>query len=182
MIANISFNASYGLIFSFYSEEKIKDMFDSEAIEKIRLHLIQNHLTIALAESVTAGLMQSAFASAEMASEFFQGGVTAYNIDQKVNLLKIDRKTGEECNCVSPEISEQMAAGAISLFKSDFGISITGYATPVPESDFRLYAYFTISKNGKKLLSDKLKGGDQKPLDVQIRYVNEILKKFAGII
>lgn len=157
-------------------------MFDPDATEKIRLYLIQNHLTLAVAESVTAGLLQSAFASAEMASEFFQGGITAYNIDQKVNLLKINRKTGEACNCVSAATSDKMADGVISLFKSDYGISVTGYATPVPESEFKIFAYFTITAKGKTLLRDKLTGGDHKPLDVQIKYVNEILKKFAEVI
>jgi nicotinamide-nucleotide amidase len=155
-------------------------MFDSESLEKIREHLITYKLKLAVAESVTAGFMQAAFASAEQASEFFEGGITAYNIDQKVRHLGIDRKKGEQCNCVSAETASQMAAGVIKMFESDYGISVTGYATPVPESGNNLYAFFCVRNREKIIIEGKINAEGLQPEAAQLKYVNEIIGTFAN--
>lgn len=94
--------------------------------------LAEPRLTLAVAESVTAGNVQARIAAISGASKFFLGGVTAYTIDQKVKLLRVDRVAAEKVNCVSAEIAEQMAAGVCELFGSDLGVATTGYAEPSP--------------------------------------------------
>lgn len=96
------------------------------------LMLAAPRLTVAAAESVTAGNIQARIAAISGASKFFLGGVTAYTIDQKVNLLRVDRAAAEKVNCVSAEIAEQMACGVCELFGSDLGVATTGYAEPSP--------------------------------------------------
>lgn len=157
-------------------------MFNSETIEKIKEHLVRNKETLAVAESVTAGFLQAAFASAELASEFFEGGITAYNIDQKIRHLHIDRQKGVATNCVSNDTANEMATGVCRLFDCDWGISITGYATPVPESGFKLFAYFAISKGNEVKFSDRIELGDEKPLDGQLIYVNKIVDNFQQVL
>ena len=49
-------------------------MYDEQVIQSIMKILLQRRQTIAVAESVTAGHLQVALASAENASQFFQGG------------------------------------------------------------------------------------------------------------
>lgn len=131
-------------------------MFNADAIDWIKEYMIRNNQTIAVAESVTAGFLQAAFASAEKASSFFQGGLTAYNIDQKVRHLQINREKGEACNCVSYDTANEMAVGICTSFTSDWSISITGYSTPVPESSFRTFAFFSICRHEKIILTDKI--------------------------
>jgi nicotinamide-nucleotide amidase len=59
-------------------------MFNSKNIQQIADLLTSQGQSIAVAESVTAGLLQNAFSSAERASEFFEGGMTVYNIKSKI--------------------------------------------------------------------------------------------------
>lgn len=87
-------------------------------------------LTLAVAESVTCGLVQARIGAVAGASEYFLGGVTAYSLEQKVKLLGVDRAHAKKVNCVSREVAEQMARGACALFGSDLAVATTGYAEP----------------------------------------------------
>ena len=89
-------------------------------------------LTLAVAESVTCGLVQARIGAVSGASEYFLGGVTAYSLEQKVKLLGVDRAHAKRVNCVSHEVAEQMARGACALFGSDLAVATTGYAEPSP--------------------------------------------------
>lgn len=96
------------------------------------LMLAEPKLTLAVAESLTAGNVQAAVASVAGASGFFLGGVTAYTLVQKVTLLGVDRKHAAKVNCVSARVAEEMALGACALFGSDLGVATTGYAEAAP--------------------------------------------------
>lgn len=89
-------------------------------------------LTLAVAESLTAGHVQARIAAVSGASAYFLGGVTAYALAQKVALLGVDRAAAERVNCVSADVARQMARGARALFGSDVGVATTGYAEPAP--------------------------------------------------
>lgn len=160
-----------------------KKMFDTGAIEKIKEKLIQLNEKVSVAESVTAGFLQAAIASADTALKFFEGGITAYNINQKVRHLHIDKHKAEECNCTSEQTANEMAVGVCQLFGTDWGISITGYNTAVPESDFRLFAYFSICRGKEIKLSQRIDlEKDEKPVDAQLKYVNTILAGFKNLL
>jgi len=110
------------------------------------LMLTAPRLTLAVAESVTAGNIQARVAAISGASKFFLGGVTAYTIDQKVKLLRVDRAAAEKVNCVSAEIAEQMARGVCELFGSDLGVATTGYAEPSPsEGVLTPFGWWTVA-------------------------------------
>lgn len=157
-------------------------MFKTEVIERIKRKLIAEKQKLAVAESVTAGFLQGAMASAELALQFFEGGITTYNINQKSRHLKIDRKKGEECNCVSEPTVNEMAMGVCELFGTDWGIAVSGYATPVPESNHKLYAYFSVCFHGKVILTEKMDLTNQKAEEAQLKYVNIITEKFAELL
>ncbi len=89
-------------------------------------------LTLAAAESLTAGHVQARIAAVSGSSEYFLGGVTAYSLDQKVRLLGVDRAAARKVNCVSAAVAEQMAVGALKLFGADVAVATTGYAEPSP--------------------------------------------------
>src|SRR5690348_6264721 len=107
----------------------------TELINKAGRLLQKEGATVAVAESVTSGNLQAIFSLAKNATLFFQGGMTAYNIGQKCRHLMVEPTHAIECNCVSQKVSEQMAAEICHLFTSDYGIGITGYASPVPEKN-----------------------------------------------
>lgn len=129
---------------------------DNDIIQKISKYLINKQETIAVAESVTSGLLQSALSQGEHAMQYFQGGITTYTLEQKSRHLYVNYDEAVQCNGVSPSIAKQMATGVCHLFKSDWGIGITGFATPVPESGFDLFAFFSIVHNKKELFTHKI--------------------------
>ena len=90
--------------------------------------LLAHDWTIAVAESLTAGHIQSLIASVSGSSRVFLGGVTCYTIDQKVDFLHVDRDHAASVNCVSEEVASQMAAGVRTRFGSAVSIATTGYA------------------------------------------------------
>jgi nicotinamide-nucleotide amidase len=96
------------------------------------LMLAPPRLTLAVAESVTCGLLQARIGAISGASQFFAGGITAYTIAQKVRHLGVDRVNAEQVNAVSEEIAGQMARGACAFFGSDIAVATTGYAEPAP--------------------------------------------------
>lgn len=157
-------------------------MFHSKEITVIKDQLIKRGQTIAVAESVTAGLLQSALASAEEASRFFQGGLTAYNIGQKCRHLNIDPIQALTCNCVSDQMAKDMALNVCNGFTSDWGIGITGYATPVPESGNQRFAYFAIAFKGEIRLSQKMETEEEDGQKVQLLYANTIMDKLAALV
>ena len=154
--------------------------FDNATIEAIRDGLISRHETIAVAESVSSGLLQLALSAAENAVEFYQGGITTYNLGQKSRHLLVEPVHALACNSVSVKVANEMALNVCSLFTSDWGIGITGYASPVPESQNKLFAWYAISHNGSIVMSDKINAKKDEPFRVQQLYVANVLKNLAA--
>jgi nicotinamide-nucleotide amidase len=102
------------------------------ASELKRLLTAQPNLTVAVAESLTCGHLQALIGSVSGSSGYFLGGVTAYTLDAKAQLLGVSAEEARPVNAVSAAVAEQMAAGVCRLFGSSFGVSTTGYAEPSP--------------------------------------------------
>ena len=103
-------------------------------------------LTLAVAESITCGHLQTRIGKISGASEFFLGGVTAYTLEQKVKLLGLDKETAEIVNCVSGQVAEAMAEGVCRLFNSDVGCATTGYAEPSQAYHIKdAYAFWAVA-------------------------------------
>lgn len=81
--------------------------------------------TVACAESFTAGLVAQALATADAASEWFCGGVVAYQVAVKQAVLGVQRD-----QVVSDDAAQEMAEGVAGLLGADAGISTTGVAGP----------------------------------------------------
>lgn len=105
--------------------------------------------------------------------------MTAYTLEEKVNLLDVDALEARQYNSVSPHIAETMALQVGKLYKTDWSIGVTGYATPVKESEGKLFAYFAIAHKGKVVLSEKLDLHSRtKPVNAQLYYSEFILGCF----
>jgi len=108
------------------------------ALEIIHRVALDQGLRLATAESLTAGLIAATIADQPGCSAYHLGGIVAYNIDAKVNLLGVNREIAEECNCVSEHVALQMALGAHLAFNQpDLVIAVTGYAEPWPQGGIR---------------------------------------------
>jgi len=81
--------------------------------------------TVAVAESMTGGLLAGTLASSPGCGEVFSGGVITYHTALKQRLLGI-----EGIPVISAECAEAMAAGVVRLCDVEVGVSITGVAGP----------------------------------------------------
>ena len=99
---------------------------DNETMEDvIASRLLARGATLAVAESVTGGLIASRLVAVVGASRWFRGGVVSYASDVKFDLLKVPRGP-----VVSGDAAEAMASGVRSLLGADIGLSVTGVAGP----------------------------------------------------
>ncbi len=147
--------------------------------KRIGEYLLSGDETVSTAESVTAGFLQFSFSQMKDASQFFKGGMTAYTLEEKVNLLEVDPVEAQQCKCVSPHMAGTMALQVGKVYKTDWSIGVTGYATPVEESEGKLFAYFAIAYQGKVVLSEKLDLHSRtKPINAQLYYSEFILGCF----
>ena len=86
--------------------------------------------TLAVAESLTGGLISSRIVSVPGASQFFKGSVVSYATSVKRNLLGVS--SGE---VVSKQAALEMAKGVMSALDAEVGISTTGVAGPDSQED-----------------------------------------------
>lgn len=116
-------------------------------VAEIHHYLIGASASLAVAESLTAGYLQTMISSRSGASKFFLGGITAYSILMKVKLLGVDEQEAQRCDAVSPQVAADMAHGVTRLFGADFGIATTGYAESQPAGEIdQPYAHIAIAK------------------------------------
>ncbi len=158
------------------------EIFNQDLLQQISSQLLKKKQSIAIAESVTGGLLQFAFSSIPGASDFFQGGLTAYNVPQKCRHLQVEPLHAMAVNGVSPKVAMEMTRHAGRLFLSDWAIGITGYASPVPESEGKLFAYYAIFFQDSQALAGRIDHAGAEPYQVQVDYINIVLEKLAEII
>lgn len=97
--------------------------------------LIERHLTIAVAESLTGGLLTAELIGPPGASATVLGGVVAYQTGLKSELLGVESSLLAERGAVDPDVAAAMARGvrvrlAIAGRPADIGIATTGVAGP----------------------------------------------------
>jgi nicotinamide-nucleotide amidase len=145
--------------------------------------LVSRGETISVAESVTGGIVQSLVTAVSGASVYFLGGITAYGLEQKVQLLEVDRQQAVAVNCVSPQISQQMAAGAGKLFGSTLALATTGYAEPDevhgierPLAHVAIWGRVADHGQGGKLLAHELFHADGPREAVQLEFARSALE------
>jgi nicotinamide-nucleotide amidase len=87
-------------------------------------------LTIAVAESCTAGVLGTKLTRVPGASRYFAGGVLCYSNTIKERLCGVSASTLERHGAVSAETAEELARGVRACLRTSLGVSITGIAGP----------------------------------------------------
>lgn len=86
--------------------------------------------TVAVAESLTGGLVAAALTDIAGASVVVRGGVLAYATDLKAQVLGVDEALLARVGAVDADVAEQMATGVRSLMGATYGLATTGVAGP----------------------------------------------------
>ncbi len=92
--------------------------------------LKSRRLKLAVAESITGGLISDLITNVPGSSEYFEQGVVVYSNKAKVEILKIPENVIDTEGAVSETIAKYMAEGIKRIAKTDLGIAVTGYAGP----------------------------------------------------
>ena len=92
--------------------------------------LKEKHLTVATAESCTAGLVAKRLTNIAGASKVFGCGIVSYQNGIKEKLLGVDPVVLETQTAVCETVAIQMAQGALRQSGADLAVSITGLAGP----------------------------------------------------
>lgn len=91
---------------------------------------VVHKITVATAESLTAGLVAATIADIPGASAVLRGGVVSYANEVKAAVLGVSEALLAARGSVDPQVAEEMAAGTRVACGADFGISTTGVAGP----------------------------------------------------
>ena len=97
--------------------------------------LLEQHKTLAFAESCTGGLASSLVTDIAGSSEYLVGSAVTYTNEAKHKLLEVQETTLTSYGAVSEQTACEMAQGVRKLFGSDFGVGITGNAGPGGSED-----------------------------------------------
>jgi nicotinamide-nucleotide amidase len=100
--------------------------------ERLAVLAISSGTTLAVAESLTAGMVCAALADVPGVSAVLRGGVVAYATDTKTALLGVDATLLDAEGPVHENVAAQMAEGARDRLGADLALATTGVAGPGP--------------------------------------------------
>lgn len=95
------------------------------------IDMLRSHgATVAVAESLTGGLVVAQLVAVPGASTVVRGGVVAYATDLKASVLGVDADLLARGGAVQAQVAEQMAQGVRQVLGATYGLATTGVAGP----------------------------------------------------
>lgn len=104
--------------------------FDDLSGRELVLEMTRRQLTLASAESLTAGLFAATIADVPGASAVLRGGLVVYATDLKATLAGVDATALAVDGPVSRSTASALADGARRICGADWGVGLTGVAGP----------------------------------------------------
>lgn len=142
--------------------------------------------TVAVAESLTGGLVVSELVEVPGASKVVHGGVVAYATPVKASLLGVSAELLAAEGAVHPEVARQMASGVRTALAVDgrpatWGISTTGVAGPDPQDGKPVGTVFVgiASESGAEAWELRLDGDREA---IRHTTVSELLSRLRGAV
>lgn len=88
-------------------------------------------LSLGIVESATGGLISHLITDVPGSSDYYQGSITAYSNEVKIEVVGVTADTIDKYGAVSPQVAEEMAQGGCRVLASDICIADTGIAGPI---------------------------------------------------
>jgi nicotinamide-nucleotide amidase len=107
--------------------------FAEGTVEAVIASLKERGETVAVAESLTAGLVCATLTSVPGASAVVRGGFVVYATDLKWGLAGVDPELLAARGAVDPDVAVQLATGARDRCGATWGLGLTGVAGPDPQ-------------------------------------------------
>lgn len=152
-------------------------MTDGPAFENRLADLLrQRDKSIAVAETLTGGLVTDIITNVPGASRYFLGGIVAYSNKSKMKSLGVKEATLRVNGAVSEQSASEMAVGIREHFGSDYGIAITGLAGPGGASFGKpIGLVFFAFTNGKTTMVERMEfTGDR--LNIKRAAASQVLR------
>lgn len=148
-------------------------------ISKCSKLMADQGLSIAFAESATAGWLCSEFALTEESGQVLKGGIACYDADLKVSLLKVPRELIEAYTPESMEVTREMAYRLRDLITSDIQVTVTGLTTPggseTPEKPVGTMFVFALIKGREASFRKVFAGSCEEVIRQTIEATAELL-------
>ncbi len=149
--------AAYGAFVDVVRERHPDTLFsdDGSTVDlQVAALLRDRGLTIATAESCTAGLLAARLTDPAGSSDYVLGGVVVYANAAKVALARVKPALIEAHGAVSLDVAGALADGARSVLGADVGVGITGIAGPgggTPDKPVGLVCFSVATADGARL-------------------------------
>ncbi|MFD2287614.1 nicotinamide-nucleotide amidohydrolase family protein [Pedobacter petrophilus] len=155
----------------------------SEIMKEVGSMLIEKHLTVAFAESATAGRLTAEFSMIDNAGKFLKGGIACYDACIKEDLLHVDHQLIEDFTPESMEVTKAIAVGLNKAIPSDIQIGITGLtcAGGSETAEKPVGTMFICgTRNGDAIFSERLHfdGEREEIVEHTIEKCGELLKDY----
>lgn len=111
--------------------------------------------TVAVAESLTGGLVCSTLVTIPGASRVVVGGIVAYQTDVKASVLGVSESLLAERGAVDPDVALAMALRVRTQFGATIGLSTTGVAGPDPQDGVPVGTVFVALAGDRGEFVDK---------------------------
>jgi nicotinamide-nucleotide amidase len=162
---------------------------EASAAERCRQSLVARGETVATAESLTGGLLGAALTAVPGASSVYRGGVVAYSVAVKGQLLGVPEELLAAYGPVHPETALAMAAGAQGRLGATYGLSTTGVAGPEPHGSQPVGTVYIACAcaGGRREVRELLLSGDREQIRQQtvaaaLELLLEVLTDTQGVV
>jgi len=152
----------------------------SDTLKQVGRLLIESGMTLAFAESATAGRLSAEFSLIDNAGDFLKGGIACYDAHIKESLMRVEPALIEKFTPESMEVTKAITEGLSDLIPADILIGITGLTCPggsenkeKPVGTMFIYAL----KGGMHLFSERMNfSGDREKI------VSQTIERAAALM
>lgn len=143
--------------------------------------LIEEGLTFASAESLTAGMITSTLAEVPGISSVLRGGIVCYENPVKEKVLGVSGETLRRYGAVSEECCREMAVRIRAIMGCDIGVATTGLAGPAGDEGKPVGLVYTgiCTKDGVRVEENHFRGTRE---DIRVRSMNKVFKMFRDYL
>ena len=135
----------------------------------------KENLTLATAESCTAGSIASVITAIPGSSRFYKGGIVAYSDEVKTNLLGVNPETLASKGAVSEETVIEMVKGAMKSMNSDCAVATSGIAGPTGGTpDKPVGTVWIAAAKGEKVITMKASGDEGRNKNIEHATLNAL--------
>ena len=135
----------------------------------------KENLTLATAESCTAGSIASVITAIPGSSRFYKGGIVAYADEVKTNLLGVNPETLATKGAVSEEAVIEMVKGAMKSMNADCAVATSGIAGPTGGTpDKPVGTVWIAAAMGEKVLTIKASGDEGRNKNIEHATLNAL--------